>query len=137
VDNDKIEELFSRISKLFLETSGIKLFFNSSSDLLIRYSYMEDGHYISYTNNILLSNEISKVRHRGIHRIESTLDMKQLFLFDEDISIFSHIRFANEFLKRGNNLVEFETCEGAKMISEMGIPKSVEELSIKLDLLGF
>ena len=137
MNNDTIEELFSRISKLFLETSGIKLFFDDSPDLLIQYSYMEDGQFISYTNNILLSNEISKARHHGFYRIESTLDMKRLFLFDEDISIFSHIRFANEYLKHGNNLIEFETCEGAKMISKMGIPKSAEELSIKLDLLGF
>ena len=37
MDNDKIEELFSRVSKLFLETSGIKLFFDGSPDLLIQY----------------------------------------------------------------------------------------------------
>jgi hypothetical protein len=98
---------------------------------------MEDGQYISYMSNILFSGEISNTRHRGIHRIESTLDMKQLFLFDEDISIFSHMRYINDFFKLGGKLTEFETCEGAKMISEMGIPKSVEELSIRLDLLGF
>ena len=137
MDNDKIEELFSRISKMFLEMSGIKLFFNGSLDLFIRYSYMEDRQYISYTNNILLSNEISNARHRGFYRIESILDMKRLFLFDEDISIFSHMRYVNEFFKHANNLIEFEMCEAAKIVSEMGIPKSVEELSIKLDLIGF
>lgn len=137
MDNDKIEELFSRVSKLFLETSGIELFFDSSLNLLIQYSYMEDCQCISYTSNILFYGEINKARHRGINVISSVLDMKRLFLFDEDISIFSHMRYANEYYNHGNKLAEFETCEGAKMISEMGIPKSVEELEIRLDLLGF
>ena len=135
--NNKIEELFSRISKMFLEMSGIKLYFDYTTDLFIRYSYMEDIQHISYMKNILFYGEICNARKRGLNEISFVLDMKRLFLFDEDISIFSHMRFVNEFYKHGNPLTEFESCKAAKMVSKMGIPKSVEELSIKLDLIGF